>query len=117
MIQVRPDSAVQRPDRCVLIDVLIDCLVGLCSVAAPLQRGLPNTLGYGRGFWLPSAWNGSWDDAQNNPSAAGGVSAIACAIGAARACAAREHTSCKRQVIDSDPDVSQQAGLAFFVVA
>jgi site-specific DNA recombinase len=28
-----------------------------------------------------------------------------------------EHTSCKRQVIDSDPDGSQQARLAFFVVA
>jgi hypothetical protein len=28
---------------------------------------------------------------------------IACVIGAASVCAAYEHTSCKRQVIDSDP--------------
>ena len=49
----------------------------------------------------PSAWNGSWDDAQNNPSAAGAVSAIAYAIGAASAHGGRGHTSCKRQVTSS----------------
>jgi hypothetical protein len=60
----------------------------------------------------PSAWNGSWDDAEDNPSAAGAVSAIACAIGAARACAACERTSCKRQVSGSNPLTgSQVSGL------
>jgi hypothetical protein len=56
----------------------------------------------------PCAWNGSWDDAQNNPSAAGAVSAIACVIGAASACAACEHTSCKRQVSGSNPLTGSQ---------
>src|SRR6478672_8363287 len=56
----------------------------------------------------PSAWNGSWDDAEDNPSAAGALSAIACAIGAARACAACERTSCKRQVIGSNPLTGSQ---------
>jgi hypothetical protein len=99
-----------------LID-LIDCDVGPWQVAAPLRRLLSTTLGYGHGLCPPSAWNDSWDDAQNNPSAAGAVSAIACAIVAVSACAVCEHTSCKRQVIDSDPGGSQQARLAFFVVA
>src|SRR4029077_16791013 len=54
------------------------------------------------------AWNDSWDDAQNNPSAAGAVSAIADAIGAASACAACEHTSCKRQVSGSIPLTGSQ---------
>jgi hypothetical protein len=66
---------------------------------------------------LPSAWNGSWNGAPDNPSAATAVSAMTCAIGAASALGARGRTSCKRQFIDSDPDVSQQARLAFFVVA
>ena len=54
-------------------------------------------------FCPPSAWNGSWDDAPNNPSAVGAISAMACAIGAASACAACEHTSCKRQASGSNP--------------
>ncbi len=41
----------------------------------------------------PSVWNGSWNDAPDNASAAGAISAMACAIGAASARAAREHTS------------------------
>jgi hypothetical protein len=49
-------------------------------------------------FCPPSAWNVSWDDAQNNPSAAGAFSAMTCAIGAASACAACERTSCNRPV-------------------
>ena len=65
-------------------------------------------------FCPPSAWNGSCDDAPNNPSAVGAISAMDCAIGAASAYAACEHTSCKRQVIDSDLGGSQQARLAFF---
>jgi hypothetical protein len=32
---------------------------------------------------LPSAWNGSWNGALDNPSAARAVSAMTCAIGAA----------------------------------
>ena len=45
----------------------------------------------------PSAWNGSWNDAPDNPSAAGAVSAMTCAIIAASAHGARGRTSCKRQ--------------------
>jgi hypothetical protein len=58
----------------------------------------------------PSAWNDSWDDAQNNPSAAGAVSAFACAIVAVSACAACEHTSCKRQASGSNPLTGSQFG-------
>jgi len=53
----------------------------------------------------------------DNPSAASAVSAIACAIGAGSARLAGGRTSCKRQVIDADPGGSQQARLAFFLVA
>ena len=42
---------------------------------------------------------------------------MTCGIVAASALGAGGRTSCKRQVIDSDPDGSQQARLAFFVVA
>jgi hypothetical protein len=95
LIQVRPDSAVQRPNRLsfrTMANRGRRC-GGLCpprSVAA--IDACP-----------PLAWNGSWDDAQNNPSAAGAVSAIARVIGAASAHGARGRTSCKRQVSDSIP--------------
>jgi hypothetical protein len=52
-------------------------------------------------FFPPSAWNGSWDDARNNPSAATAVSAIVRAIRAASALGARGRASCKRQVTSS----------------
>ena len=52
----------------------------------------------------PSAWNGSWDDAPNNPSAAGAISAMTRAIGAASALGARGRTSCKR-VANATPDL------------
>ena len=48
------------------------------------------------GPFLAVAWNGSWNDAPNNPSAAGAVSAITRAICAASAHGARGRTSCKR---------------------
>ena len=48
-----------------------------------------------------SAWDGSWDDPPNNPSATGAISAMACAIGAASALGAGGLTSCKRQVSGS----------------
>jgi hypothetical protein len=54
-------------------------------------------------FSPPSAWNGSWDDARNNPSAASAVSAIVRAIRAASALGARGRTSCKRQASGSIP--------------
>jgi hypothetical protein len=79
--------------------------------------------GPGRYAWLrqkrcpPPAWNGSWNDAPDYPSAASAIRAMTCAIGAASALGARGRTSCKRQVIDSDPGGSQQARLAFFLVA
>ena len=54
-------------------------------------------------FCPPSAWNGSWDDAQNNPSAAGAINAMTCVIVAASALGARGRTTCKRQVSGSNP--------------
>jgi hypothetical protein len=39
------------------------------------------------------AWTGSWTGSPDNPSAAGAISAMTGAIGAARACAGREHAS------------------------
>lgn len=51
----------------------------------------------------PRAWNGSWNGAPDNPSAASAVSAVTCAIGAANAHRARGRTSCKRQVSGSIP--------------
>ena len=78
---------------------LIDCPVGAWQVAVPLRAASAH---YARSQpWVrlsPSAWNGSWDDAQNDPSAAGAISEIACAIGAASTCAAREYASCKQLV-------------------
>jgi hypothetical protein len=56
----------------------------------------------------PSAWNGSWNDAPDNPSAAGAVSAMTCAIIAASAHGARGRTSCKRQVSGSNPLTGSQ---------
>jgi hypothetical protein len=50
---------------------------------------------------LPSAWNGSWNDALDNPSVASAVSAIFCVIRASSAHGARGRTSCKRQVTSS----------------
>jgi hypothetical protein len=91
----------------VLLD-LIDCPVGPRQVTAPLRRRLPLRSVTAMDFCPPSAWNGSWDDAQNNPSAAGAVSAIACAIGAASVCVACEHTSCKRLVSGSNPLTGSQ---------
>src|SRR5580692_3948415 len=45
----------------------------------------------------PRAWNGSWNDVPNNPSAASDVSAMTRVICAASAHGARGRTSCKRQ--------------------
>lgn len=67
--------------------------------AAPLRRVLVTTLGYSHGsVFLPSAWNGSWNDAPNNPSAVGAVSTVTCAIRAASALVARGRTSCPCQI-------------------
>ena len=49
------------------------------------------------GRFQSSAWNGSWNDTPDNPSAVGAVSAMTCAMGAASAHGARGRTSCKRQ--------------------
>jgi hypothetical protein len=54
------------------------------------------------GRWAALTWNGSWDDALDNPSAVGAVSAMIRVISAADALGAWGRTSCKRQVIDSD---------------
>jgi len=56
----------------------------------------------------PSAWNGSWDDSPNNPSAASAVRAMTCAIRAASALGERGRTSCKRQVSGSNPLTGSQ---------
>jgi hypothetical protein len=53
--------------------------------------------------FLAVAWNGSWNDAPGNPSAAGAVSAMTRAIRAASAFGARGLPSCKRQVSGSIP--------------
>ena len=60
------------------------------------------------GHCLPSVWNGSWNDALDNPSAASAVSAMSCAIGTASAHAARGRTSCKRQASGSNPLTGSQ---------
>ncbi len=62
-------------------------------------------------------WTGSWTGAPDNPSVVSAVSAMVCVICAGRTLGAWGRASCKRQVIDSDLDGSQQARLAFFVVA
>jgi hypothetical protein len=99
-----------------LVRVVMDLAITVNR--APRWLVLVTTLGYSHEpRFRPSAWNGSWNDAPNNPSAVGAFSAMTCAIGAASALGARGRTSCKRQVIESDPDGSQQAQLAFFVVA
>ena len=46
----------------------------------------------------PFAWNGSWNDAPDYPSAASAIRAMTCAIDAASAHGARGRTSCKRLV-------------------
>ena len=51
----------------------------------------------------PPAWNGSWDDAPDNPSATSAVRAITRPARAASALGARGRTSCKRQVSGSIP--------------
>jgi hypothetical protein len=56
----------------------------------------------------PSAWDDSWDDPPNNPSAASAIRAITRAIGATSACTACEQTSCKRQVSGSNPLTGSQ---------
>ena len=86
------------------VDPTVSCRRPCCQVAAPLRRRLSTTLGYGHGL-LPavSAWNGSWDDAPNDPSAVSAVSAMDCAISAASAYEACGRTSCKRLAI-ATPD-------------
>ena len=49
------------------------------------------------GRYPPSAWNGSWNDAPDNPSVASASSEMTRAIRAASALGARSRTSCKRQ--------------------
>lgn len=89
--------------------------------AAPYRQVGAAAAGSGHYAWIRSAarfsrfaWDISWDDAPHNPSAAGAVSAMTCAIHAASILSARGRTSCKRQVVDSDPGGSQQARLASF---
>jgi hypothetical protein len=76
------------------------------------------------GFWslrsvtvmdhrLQSAWNGSWNGALDNPSAASAVSAKARTIRAASAPSARGRTSCKRQVSGSIPLTGSQVRRGF----
>ena len=45
-------------------------------------------------YCLPSAWNGSWNGALDNPGAASAVNAMTCAVGAASAHGAQGRTSC-----------------------
>jgi len=104
LIQVRPNSAVQRPVRLSCSTVLSDHgklrrrYGGVCPLRSVTAMD----------FCPPSAWNGSWDGAPNNPSAVGAISAMDCAIGAASALGARGRTSCKRQVSGSIPLTGSQ---------
>jgi hypothetical protein len=93
------DSAVQRPVRLL---VLFDCPIGTISSCGVTAPGAARCARFP--LWTvvpPSALNGSWNEAPNNPSVAGAVSATACAIGAASAFSAWDPTSCKRQVTSS----------------
>jgi hypothetical protein len=56
----------------------------------------------------PPPWNGSWNGASADPSAATAVSAMSCAICAASVLGARGRTSCKRQVSGSIPLTGSQ---------
>jgi len=69
-------------------------------------RSLRSVMAMGR--CLPRAWNGSWNGAPDNPSAAGAVSAMTCAIGAASVHGVRGRASCKRQVSGSIPLTGSQ---------
>ena len=57
---------------------------------------------------LPSASNGSWHGAAENPSAVSAVSAMTCAISAASVHGARGRASCKRQASGSNPLTGSQ---------
>ena len=83
--------------------------------AGSWPRPRPPSAGSGHYAWLqraarfsPFAWDVSWDDAPHSPSAARAVSAMTCAIRAARTFSARRRTSCKRQVSGSIPLTGSQ---------
>ncbi len=60
--------------------------------------------GSGRGpLPAPSVWDGSWNDALHDPSAASAAGAITCVIGAARGQGAWGRAPCKRQASGSNP--------------
>jgi hypothetical protein len=63
-------------DRRTVDTVRLSCrtISSSCGAAAAGPGLLRSVTALGR--WLPSAWNGSWNDAPDNPSAAGAVSAM-----------------------------------------
>ena len=58
----------------------------------------------------PSAWNGSWNVAPENPSATSAICAITRVIGAGRALVASGRATCKRQASGSNPLTGSQFG-------
>jgi hypothetical protein len=100
--QIRPNSPAQWTQT-------VSCPVRPCrQVEVPLRRFRSLRSVTVMGHCLPFAWNGSWNGALDNPSAASAVSAMTSAIGAASAHGARGRTSCKRQVSGSIPLTGSQ---------
>jgi len=94
-----PDSAVRT--------TCTDVLSGPCQSSRRRCGGvLVATFGHCHGPL--SAWNGSWNDEPDNPSAASAIRAITRVIGAGRALVASGRTSCKRQVSGSIPLTGSQ---------
>jgi hypothetical protein len=76
----------------------VSCPVRPCRQVVAPRRWVPSLRSVTvMGRCLPSTWNGLWNGAPDNPSAASAVSAMTCAIGAASAHGARGRTFCKRQ--------------------
>ena len=77
------------------------------SASASLLSSLHSVIATGRRY-LPSAWNGSWNVAPENPSATSAIRAITRVIGAGRALVASGRATCKRQVSGSNPLTGSQ---------
>src|ERR1017187_1907410 len=69
----------------------VRCHVGVQAAAAVGSGHRARLQSWAR--FSPPVWTGSWTESADNPSAAGVISAMTGAIGAARACAARDHAS------------------------
>ena len=94
------------------VDPTVSCPVRPCrQVEVPLRRGRSLRSVTVMDHCLVSAWNGSWNGALDDPSAASAVSGMTCAMSAASAHDARGRTSCKRQG-DEGVESREQSGQA-----